>query len=431
MKIYPDYAAAEADLASLAESEQALILVDEGRNNTVACYHKEDVALIFEAASASGYIPFADPAPDAEYAEVLALIKVPPNLDEHGEDKAVDYTLAQIAKNYFESPPESETETYSSISFGRGWNIGANGLRANTMFVGFGHFEEYHYIQEGVVASEYQHRFYDLEGIEHRLWQTFMPHDWAAGGHLSTNQFSAGRHRLYDENDVPVVLYDLHNRTIDMRQGVITRYEVTDLPMAQQKNSEGTLVDLPFINAQDFLEQRQPYYLVTPPKSFGGLVTWRRHVLKDPVDGAYASVTFLFSAVEGSINQSYFAGDVSGNISATTVNTNATGGIRQKLISASGDLTMTTQIGSAYWIYGHKASDDSFRLSPTGFLGNTDALILEASGRVRARKFAITHPSPPASVTETGIAGQIEWDADYVYVCVAANTWKRLPLSSW
>lgn len=37
----------------------------------------------------------------------------------------------------------------------------------------------------------------------------------------------------------------------------------------------------------------------------------------------------------------------------------------------------------------------------------------------------------PASSTATGLQGDIAWDADYVYVCVADNTWKRTALETW
>lgn len=40
-------------------------------------------------------------------------------------------------------------------------------------------------------------------------------------------------------------------------------------------------------------------------------------------------------------------------------------------------------------------------------------------------------PKTPASATATGNAGDLAWDANYVYVCVATNTWKRSPLASW
>lgn len=40
-------------------------------------------------------------------------------------------------------------------------------------------------------------------------------------------------------------------------------------------------------------------------------------------------------------------------------------------------------------------------------------------------------PATPASSSAAGNQGMIVWDADYVYVCVAANTWKRSPLTTW
>lgn len=37
----------------------------------------------------------------------------------------------------------------------------------------------------------------------------------------------------------------------------------------------------------------------------------------------------------------------------------------------------------------------------------------------------------PSSATDAGDAGTIKWDADYIYVCTATNTWKRAALSTW
>lgn len=37
----------------------------------------------------------------------------------------------------------------------------------------------------------------------------------------------------------------------------------------------------------------------------------------------------------------------------------------------------------------------------------------------------------PASAGATGSAGQIAWDADYIYICVATNTWKRVAIATW
>lgn len=39
--------------------------------------------------------------------------------------------------------------------------------------------------------------------------------------------------------------------------------------------------------------------------------------------------------------------------------------------------------------------------------------------------------SVPASATATGTIGQISFDANYLYVCVATNTWKRVAIATW
>jgi len=45
-------------------------------------------------------------------------------------------------------------------------------------------------------------------------------------------------------------------------------------------------------------------------------------------------------------------------------------------------------------------------------------------------KFEIPSQTP-SSASDTGTAGQIAWDSDYIYVCVATNTWKRVGISTW
>jgi hypothetical protein len=43
----------------------------------------------------------------------------------------------------------------------------------------------------------------------------------------------------------------------------------------------------------------------------------------------------------------------------------------------------------------------------------------------------IVPSSPPASAGATGTAGTITYDADYIYVCTASNTWKRAAIATW
>jgi hypothetical protein len=54
---------------------------------------------------------------------------------------------------------------------------------------------------------------------------------------------------------------------------------------------------------------------------------------------------------------------------------------------------------------------------------------VDASPPLQQDRIAST--SAPATATSTGVAGEIRYDADYVYICVATNTWKRAALSMW
>ena len=44
---------------------------------------------------------------------------------------------------------------------------------------------------------------------------------------------------------------------------------------------------------------------------------------------------------------------------------------------------------------------------------------------------ALPSNMPPTTAADTGVVGSIRYDASYLYVCVATNTWKRCPLTAW
>jgi hypothetical protein len=70
--------------------------------------------------------------------------------------------------------------------------------------------------------------------------------------------------------------------------------------------------------------------------------------------------------------------------------------------------------------------DSSGRLL-VGTSSNSGGALLQVNGdRVR-----IATAKTPASASDTGVAGEICWDASYVYVCTATNTWKRTAISTW
>ena len=37
----------------------------------------------------------------------------------------------------------------------------------------------------------------------------------------------------------------------------------------------------------------------------------------------------------------------------------------------------------------------------------------------------------PATSTSAGTAGEIRYDANYIYICTATNTWKRVGIATW
>ena len=50
---------------------------------------------------------------------------------------------------------------------------------------------------------------------------------------------------------------------------------------------------------------------------------------------------------------------------------------------------------------------------------------------VNGNKIRIRTSKTPTSATAAGNQGDICWDTNYIYVCTATNTWKRVAISSW
>jgi hypothetical protein len=57
--------------------------------------------------------------------------------------------------------------------------------------------------------------------------------------------------------------------------------------------------------------------------------------------------------------------------------------------------------------------------------------VLETNGSGTLSWAERASSSAPATATSAGRAGQIAYDASYVYICTATNTWRRAAISSW
>jgi hypothetical protein len=80
------------------------------------------------------------------------------------------------------------------------------------------------------------------------------------------------------------------------------------------------------------------------------------------------------------------------------------------------------------------------------YTGNSERARIDSSGRlligassdsggallqVNGNRIRIATAKTPSSAADTGTAGEICWDANYIYVCTATDTWKRTAISTW
>jgi hypothetical protein len=134
-----------------------------------------------------------------------------------------------------------------------------------------------------------------------------------------------------------------------------------------------------------------------------------------------------------------------------TANTGYAARIRANAIAGAGALQFTDSAATAQYgllVFGAngvgtlQADGASSRLVFS--TNSTERLRIDSSGRVgigtsspttlldvNADTVRVRTARTPASASATGDAGEICWDANYVYVCTATNTWKRAALSTW
>lgn len=105
------------------------------------------------------------------------------------------------------------------------------------------------------------------------------------------------------------------------------------------------------------------------------------------------------------------------------------GGISWTIINAGSGASQ----GAGSLLFYRDSSDGSSASMTINSSGNVGIGTTSPSGKldVNDDHVRIRTSKTPASASATGNEGDIAWDSDYIYVCIATDTWKRTAISTW
>ena len=116
---------------------------------------------------------------------------------------------------------------------------------------------------------------------------------------------------------------------------------------------------------------------------------------------------------------------VSNNV---TVSNNASVG---NLLTVTGGMALMTSDNKPVYLQANSSITGSALLFTLPSTQGTAAQFLTNDGAGLMSWSTVATANVPATASSTGTAGQIAYDNDYVYMCVATNTWKRSALTTW
>ena len=104
---------------------------------------------------------------------------------------------------------------------------------------------------------------------------------------------------------------------------------------------------------------------------------------------------------------------------------------------ADAKISFETQSAADVSIGIDRGDSNKFKISRSGNLGVNDEMSVDSSGvtantAVTSATFNVSAlETAPASASATGVAGDIRFATDAIYVCTATNTWKKADLSTF
>lgn len=96
----------------------------------------------------------------------------------------------------------------------------------------------------------------------------------------------------------------------------------------------------------------------------------------------------------------------------------------------------TTNIDITYPIAGQdndtQGFRDNFRNIKTNLnFAQSEISAIQATLNNIAASSTVVLASVPPTPTAAGIKGQMAYDSNYLYICIATNTWRRVGISTW
>lgn len=99
---------------------------------------------------------------------------------------------------------------------------------------------------------------------------------------------------------------------------------------------------------------------------------------------------------------------------------------------ANGNIKMQNQAGNDFGLLQLGGTTSSFPALKKSGTGLASRLADDsADSTLTAATLIESTAHTPSSASDTGTTGQIAWDASFVYICTATNTWKRVAISTW
>lgn len=139
--------------------------------------------------------------------------------------------------------------------------------------------------------------------------------------------------------------------------------------------------------------------------------------------GTVTSATLIGLTVLGSTNF---------EIKNQTYNSGAGNAVDELLVpTGHAAFVRSAVFGGQAWAAGMNTSSN-YEIAAGSQPGGSTAFTIDKTTQVTTFSQSPSIPTAtPSSASAAGIAGQVAWDASFIYICVATNTWKRAAIATW